>query len=156
MLGEVQAWRRAHRELSHREDCLLIMRNSEGEFVLCGTEHHLDRRELAGSLGLGPNGNLNPEREYPSMSEPIHGSAPDIAGRGIANPIGAILPGVLMVGHPGEKEIARAVSEAAGAALADSVLPPDLGGNVTTREIADAVAERPDPGRRGLAYAANR
>jgi tartrate dehydrogenase/decarboxylase/D-malate dehydrogenase len=108
---------------------------------------------LVGSLGLGPSGNLNPEREYPSMFEPIHGSAPDIAGRGIANPVGAILSGALMLEHLGEAESAKAVNEAVTATLGDAVLPPDLGGSATTREIAAAVVDRLDSARRSVAYA---
>jgi tartrate dehydrogenase/decarboxylase / D-malate dehydrogenase len=97
---------------------------------------------LVGSLGLAPSGNLNPEREYPSMFEPIHGSAPDIAGQGIANPIGAILSGALMLDHLGESGSAGAISQAVAAVLNDAVLPPDLGGTASTREIADAVIGR--------------
>lgn len=97
---------------------------------------------LVGSLGLAPSGNLNPEREYPSMFEPIHGSAPDIAGQGIANPIGAILSGALMLDHLGESESAGAITQAVSDVLNDAVLPPDLGGTASTREIADAVIER--------------
>ena len=65
---------------------------------------------VAGSIGIAPSGNLNPEREYPSMFEPVHGSAPDIAGQGIANPIGAIWSGAQMLEHLGEEEAAAAAA----------------------------------------------
>jgi tartrate dehydrogenase/decarboxylase/D-malate dehydrogenase len=66
---------------------------------------------IAGSIGIAPSGNINPEKEYPSMFEPVHGSAPDIAGKGIANPIGAIWSGAMMLEHlgHGEAEAGRAV-----------------------------------------------
>jgi tartrate dehydrogenase/decarboxylase/D-malate dehydrogenase len=67
---------------------------------------------VAGSIGIAPSGNLNPEREYPSMFEPVHGSAPDIAGQGIANPIGAIWSGAQMLEHLGEAEAAAALLNA--------------------------------------------
>ena len=67
---------------------------------------------VAGSIGIAPSGNLNPEREFPSMFEPVHGSAPDIAGQGIANPIGAIWSGAQMLEHLGEEEAAAAVLDA--------------------------------------------
>lgn len=76
---------------------------------------------VMGSLGLGPSGNINPEKDFPSMFEPIHGSAPDIAGRGIANPIGQIWSGALMLEHLGEKEaaanIVQAIAETTGAGI---------------------------------------
>jgi tartrate dehydrogenase/decarboxylase/D-malate dehydrogenase len=97
---------------------------------------------LVGSLGLAPSGNINPEREFPSMFEPIHGSAPDIAGQGIANPVGAIESAGLMISHLGEAGAAASISRAVAAALSDAVLPPDLGGNATTQQIAGAVIDR--------------
>ncbi|HET6488282.1 MAG TPA: isocitrate/isopropylmalate family dehydrogenase [Syntrophales bacterium] len=95
---------------------------------------------LMGSLGLAGSGNINPERDYPSMFEPIHGSAPDIAGRGIANPYGTIWSGALMLEHLGETEAARKIVEAMDRAAAEGVLPVDLGGKATTGEIARRVA----------------
>jgi tartrate dehydrogenase/decarboxylase/D-malate dehydrogenase len=94
---------------------------------------------VAGSIGIAPSGNLNPERECPSMFEPVHGSAPDIAGRGVADPIGAIWSGALMLDHLGEAEAARAVEAAIGATLADGPRTPDLGGDATTRDVTAAV-----------------
>lgn len=97
---------------------------------------------LMGSLGLAPSGNINPEREFPSMFEPIHGSAPDIAGLGIANPIGAIESGALMLDHLGEHQAADRVRHAVAAAIADRVWTPDLGGRARTSDVAAAVLER--------------
>src|SRR5262249_6234593 len=95
---------------------------------------------ITGSLGLAPGGNINPERRHPSMFEPIHGSAPDIAGRGIANPIGAIWAGALMLDHLGEREAHDRVMAAVGRTLAEgAVRTPDLGGRATTAEMATAV-----------------
>jgi tartrate dehydrogenase/decarboxylase / D-malate dehydrogenase len=96
---------------------------------------------LMGSLGLGPSGNINPEREFPSMFEPIHGSAPDIAGQGIANPVGAIESGVLMLEHLGETEAAARIRDAVESVLAAGIHTVDLGGSATTDQLADAVIE---------------
>ncbi len=96
---------------------------------------------VAGTIGIAPSANLNPEREYPSMFEPVHGSAPDIAGMGIANPIGQIWSGALMLEHLGEAEAARTVVSAIETVLADgSLLTRDMGGKATTRELGEAVA----------------
>lgn len=98
---------------------------------------------LSGSLGVAPGANLNPPREYPSMFEPIHGSAPDIAGRGIANPVGAIWAAALMLEHLGEREASREVVAAVESVLAERrVRTPDLGGTATTRDVTAAVVER--------------
>jgi tartrate dehydrogenase/decarboxylase / D-malate dehydrogenase len=94
---------------------------------------------VAGSIGVAPSANLNPEREFPSMFEPVHGSAPDIAGQGIANPVGAIWSAVLMLEHLGEREAAAAVMGAVERALGSGVRTRDLGGSATTREFAGAV-----------------
>jgi tartrate dehydrogenase/decarboxylase / D-malate dehydrogenase len=95
---------------------------------------------LAGGIGLAPGGNVNPERSAPSMFEPIHGSAPDIAGKGIANPIAAILAAAMLLRHIGEPGVAAAVEGAVGDVLVKSaVRTPDLGGNNRTGEVGDAV-----------------
>jgi tartrate dehydrogenase/decarboxylase/D-malate dehydrogenase len=97
---------------------------------------------ISGSLGLAPGANLNPERRFPSMFEPIHGSAPDIAGRGIANPIGAIWAGALMLDHLGEREAHdRIVAAIEAVVAAGSVRTPDLGGRSSTGEVAAAIRE---------------
>jgi tartrate dehydrogenase/decarboxylase/D-malate dehydrogenase len=93
----------------------------------------------AGSLGLAPSGNLNPEREHPSMFEPIHGSAPDIAGQGVANPIGQIWSGAMMLEHLGHPDASAAIVAAIERVLADGVRTPDLGGAAGTREVTDAI-----------------
>ena len=95
---------------------------------------------LAGSLGIAPTANLNPERRFPSMFEPIHGSAFDIAGRGIANPIGTFWTATLMLEHLGEPAAAARLMRAVERVAADPALhTPDLGGRATTREVTDAV-----------------
>jgi tartrate dehydrogenase/decarboxylase / D-malate dehydrogenase len=92
---------------------------------------------VAGSIGIAPSGNLNPERECPSMFEPVHGSAPDIAGQGIANPIGAIWSGAQMLEHLGEEEAAAAVLGKLEQMLADDgPRTRDLGGTATTAEVS--------------------
>jgi tartrate dehydrogenase/decarboxylase/D-malate dehydrogenase len=97
---------------------------------------------LAGSIGLAPTANLNPERAFPSMFEPIHGSAFDIAGKGIANPIGSLWSASMMLGHLGEHGAARRLMRAIERVTADERChTPDLGGRATTREVADAVSE---------------
>lgn len=94
---------------------------------------------ITGSLGLGPSGNINPEKTYPSMFEPIHGSAPDIAGQGIANPIGAIWSGAIMLDHLGRKEAAESIVRAIEMTVVQGVLPVDLGGSAKTGLIADTI-----------------
>jgi tartrate dehydrogenase/decarboxylase/D-malate dehydrogenase len=95
---------------------------------------------LMGSLGLPPSANINPERKYPSLFEPVHGSAPDIAGRGIANPIATIWSGAMMLDFLGEAEAARAVLAAIDAVTAEgATLTPDLGGTATTAEVGAAI-----------------
>jgi tartrate dehydrogenase/decarboxylase/D-malate dehydrogenase len=94
---------------------------------------------IMGSLGLGPSGNINPENTYPSMFEPIHGSAPDIAGQGIANPIGAIWSGAIMLEHLGEKKAADSIVRAIEKTVAQGVLPIDLGGSAKTVQVTDSV-----------------
>ena len=97
---------------------------------------------LAGSLGIAPSANLNPEREFPSMFEPVHGSAPDIAGQGIANPIGQIWSGAMMLEHLGHSEAAGAVERAIQTVLAEGgPRTPDLGGNATTTEVGKAISD---------------
>jgi len=95
---------------------------------------------ITGSLGLAASANLNPSREYPSMFEPVHGSAPDIAGKGVANPLAAILSAAMMLDFLGLEGAARAVEAAVAACLAQgSALPADLGGSASTTQVTDAV-----------------
>ena len=96
---------------------------------------------VVGSIGIAPSGNINPEREYPSMFEPVHGSAPDIAGRGVANPIGQIWSGAMMLDHFGESAAAAAIERAITEVLAEGgTRTPDLGGNAGTKELGAAIA----------------
>ena len=94
---------------------------------------------LAGSLGIAPTANLNPERRFPSMFEPIHGSALDIAGQGIANPIGTFWSAALMLEHLGETGAAERLMGAVAATTARGIVTPDLGGQARTREVTDSV-----------------
>jgi tartrate dehydrogenase/decarboxylase/D-malate dehydrogenase len=96
---------------------------------------------VAGSIGLASSANVNPTRKFPSMFEPVHGSAPDIAGKGIANPLAAILSAALMLEHLGLGKAAKAVNDAVAKALAEGqVKTADLGGKATTEEMGRAVA----------------
>lgn len=95
---------------------------------------------VTGSVGLGASANVNPERTFPSMFEPLHGSAPDIAGKGIANPLAAILSAKLMLDHLGHAKAASAMHAAIARVLKEGkVRTPDLGGKATTVAMADAV-----------------
>jgi tartrate dehydrogenase/decarboxylase/D-malate dehydrogenase len=95
---------------------------------------------VVGSVGLAASGNINPERTYPSLFEPVHGSAPDIAGKGIANPLAAILSAALMLDHLREPATANAVRNAVKLVLKEKrALSPDLGGKAKTSEVGDAV-----------------
>jgi tartrate dehydrogenase/decarboxylase/D-malate dehydrogenase len=95
---------------------------------------------ICGSLGLAPSGNLNPERTYPSMFEPIHGSAPDIVGQGIANPIAMIWSGAMMLDFLGQSQTADLMMSALKTLTSQGrVLSPDLGGQARTIEVGDEI-----------------
>jgi tartrate dehydrogenase/decarboxylase/D-malate dehydrogenase len=95
---------------------------------------------ISGSLGIAPGANINPTRTHPSMFEPIHGSAPDIAGKGIANPIGAIWAGALMLEHLGRRDLHDTVVSAIERVVArETGRTPDLGGTSTTTEVSNAI-----------------
>jgi tartrate dehydrogenase/decarboxylase/D-malate dehydrogenase len=97
---------------------------------------------IIGSIGIAPSANLNPPGEHPSMFEPVHGSAPDIAGRGVANPLGQIWASAMMLEHLGHQEAAHAVVSAMGTVLAEGgVRTADLGGTATTVEVGAAVLD---------------
>ena len=97
---------------------------------------------ITGSMGLAASGNINPEKRFPSLFEPVHGSAPDIAGQGIANPMAAVLSVAMMLQHLGEELAAEAVRNATLSVLAEAkVRTPDLGGASTTIEVGDAIAK---------------
>ena len=97
---------------------------------------------VAGTIGIAPSANINPERRFPSMFEPVHGSAPDIAGKGICNPIGQIWSGAMMLAHLGHDDAAEAVEVAIETALSDrATLTPDMGGRADTKTLGKAIAE---------------
>ncbi|HEY1858624.1 tartrate dehydrogenase [Acidocella sp.] len=98
---------------------------------------------VTGTIAVAPSANLNPERKFPSMFEPVHGSAPDIAGQGIANPIGTIWAASMMLDHLGEAEAAAAIMRAIETVLArpDAPRTPDLGGTARTNDLANAIAQ---------------
>jgi len=97
--------------------------------------------ELIGGMGIAPSGNINPATKR-GLFEPVHGTAPDIAGRGIVNPVGAILSASMMVRHLGHKEMAGAIEGAVESALRAGECTRDLGGSLSTSEVGDAVAKR--------------
>jgi tartrate dehydrogenase/decarboxylase/D-malate dehydrogenase len=115
--------------------------------VIVATNLHADilsdlASALSGSLGLGPTANLNPEKKFPSMFEPIHGSAFDITGRGIANPIATFWTASLMLDHLGEPAAAARLMVAIERTLASGeVLTPDLGGRATTAQVTARVCD---------------
>ena len=96
---------------------------------------------LAGSLGIAPTGNVDPERRYPSMFEPIHGSAFDITGKGIANPVATFWTASMMLEHLGEAGAAALLMRAVEQVCAAGITTPDLGGRATTAEVTRAVCE---------------
>ena len=97
---------------------------------------------VVGGMGRAPGANINPEKEFPSMIEPEHGSAPDIAGKGIANPIACIWTGAMMLEHLGEEEAAQLMVNAIERTTADGkILTKDLGGRASTREATQAIID---------------
>ena len=114
--------------------------------VMVATNLHADilsdlAAALSGSLGIAPTANLNPERRFPSMFEPIHGSALDIAGQGIANPVGTFWTAVLMLEHLGERRAAARLMAAIEHVTAARVFTPDLGGSARTGQVTQALCE---------------
>ena len=98
---------------------------------------------IAGGMGLAAGANLNPEREFPSMFEPIHGSAPDIAGKGLANPLATIWSASQMLDFFGHEDLGKKVLDAIEKVLVEKkILTPDLGGNSTTSEVTDEVIKK--------------
>ena len=96
---------------------------------------------IAGSIGIAPGGNINPEKEFPSMFEPVHGSAPDIAGKGLANPIAQIWTGAMMLDHLGHEDAGRAVVAAIEKLVGEGkTLTRDLGGKASTKDVGQAIA----------------
>ena len=115
--------------------------------VVVATNLHADilsdlAAALSGSMGIAPTANLNPEGEFPSMFEPIHGSAFDIMGKNIANPIGAFWSAVMMLNHLGEASAAQTLMNAIEKCTLDGTcLPQDLGGSATTEQVTDFILE---------------
>ncbi|GAX90115.1 tartrate dehydrogenase [Effusibacillus lacus] len=97
---------------------------------------------IMGSIGIAPAANINLNGKYPSMFEPVHGSAPDIYGKGIANPIGQIWTAKMMLDHFGEDELGKKMLEVLEEVTADGIKTPDIGGNASTREVANEVCRR--------------
>ena len=125
---------------------LRMVRNPRGIDTVVATNLHADiltdlAAALAGSLGVAPTANVDPQRRYPSMFEPIHGSAFDITGRGIANPVATFWTGAMMLDHLGEPAAASALMAAVEQVCAAGILTPDLGGKATTKEVTRAVVE---------------
>jgi tartrate dehydrogenase/decarboxylase/D-malate dehydrogenase len=103
---------------------------------------------VCGTIGIAPSANINPERAYPSMFEPVHGSAPDIAGQHIANPIGQIWSGAMMLEHLGHPRAAADVLQAIETVVREGPRTRDLGGKASTEEVGKAIADAlPSPKR---------
>ncbi|HTW84637.1 MAG TPA: tartrate dehydrogenase [Candidatus Sulfotelmatobacter sp.] len=134
------------RELVDAMSARMVMKPKSIDVVVA-TNLHADilsdlAAACAGSLGIAPTANLDPSRRYPSMFEPIHGSAFDITGKGVANPIGAFWSAVMMLDHLGERAHAAHLMEAIEAVTASGVRTPDLGGTARTAEVTAAVCEQ--------------
>ena len=97
---------------------------------------------IAGSIGIAPSANLNPEHTYPSMFEPVHGSAPDIAGKGIANPIGQIWCAAMLLDHVGFPESGQRIMHAVEDTMSEGICTPDLGGNATTEDVTHTICAK--------------
>jgi tartrate dehydrogenase/decarboxylase/D-malate dehydrogenase len=114
--------------------------------VMVATNLHADvlsdlAAALSGSLGIAPTANLNPERTFPSMFEPIHGSAFDITGKGIANPVATFWTAAMMLEHLGEQEASVRLMAAIEAVTAKKIHTPDLGGEATTEIVTNALCD---------------
>lgn len=123
-----------------------MVKNPQSLDTIVATNLHADilsdlAGALAGSLGVAPTANIDPERRYPSMFEPIHGSAFDITGKGIANPVATFWTASQMLDHLGENEASARLMRAVEKVCAEGILTPDVGGTATTREVTDAVCE---------------
>ncbi len=97
---------------------------------------------IAGSIGIAPSANIDPTKQYPSMFEPVHGSAPDIAGKGIANPMGQIWCAAMMLEHLGQKPSADLVMRALKETVAEGTTTADIGGRHNTSQVTDAICRR--------------
>ncbi|MCI1011808.1 tartrate dehydrogenase [Pseudomonas oryzihabitans] len=136
---------RTTRELVDAVTTTMVLKPSNLD-VIVATNLHADilsdlAAALSGSLGIAPTANLNPDRSFPSMFEPIHGSAFDITGKGVANPIATFWTAALMLDHLGEREASAHLMRAIEEVTASGLHTPDLGGTATTRQVTDAVLE---------------
>ncbi|WP_372439536.1 tartrate dehydrogenase [Pseudomonas aeruginosa] len=136
---------RTNRELVDAVTTTMVLKPEKLD-VIVATNLHADilsdlAAALSGSLGIAPTANLNPERSFPSMFEPIHGSAFDITGKGIANPIATFWTAAMMLEHLGEKRASEHLMRAIEQVTASGLHTPDLGGTATTRQVTDAVLE---------------
>lgn len=134
---------RTNRELVDAVTTTMVLKPEKLD-VIVATNLHADilsdlAAALSGSLGIAPTANLNPDRTFPSMFEPIHGSAFDITGKGIANPIATFWTAVMMLEHLGEKKAGEHLMHAIEEVTASGLHTPDLGGTATTRQVTDAV-----------------
>jgi tartrate dehydrogenase/decarboxylase/D-malate dehydrogenase len=123
-----------------------MVKNPQSIDTVVATNLHADilsdlAGALAGSLGVAPTANIDPERRFPSMFEPIHGSAFDITGKGIANPVAAFWTASQMLDHLGEGDASARLMRAVERVCAEGILTPDVGGTATTREVTEAVCE---------------
>ncbi|OSQ50578.1 tartrate dehydrogenase [Marivita geojedonensis] len=123
-----------------------MVKNPQSLDTIVATNLHADilsdlAGALAGSLGVAPTANIDPERRYPSMFEPIHGSAFDITGKGIANPVATFWTASQMLDHLGEPDASARLMRAVEKVCSEGILTPDVGGTATTREVTDAVCE---------------
>lgn len=134
---------RTTRELVDAVTTTMVLKPEQLDVVVA-TNLHADilsdlAAALSGSLGIAPTANLNPSRDFPSMFEPIHGSAFDITGKGVANPVATFWTAVMMLEHLGETAAAAELMSAIEAVTESGLHTPDLGGKATTREVTDAV-----------------
>lgn len=123
-----------------------MVKNPQSLDTIVATNLHADilsdlAGALAGSLGVAPTANIDPERRYPSMFEPIHGSAFDITGKGIANPVATFWTAAQMLEHLGEVDAAMRLMRAVERVCADGLMTPDVGGQATTQQVTDAVCD---------------
>jgi len=123
-----------------------MVKNPQSLDTIVATNLHADilsdlAGALAGSLGVAPTANIDPERRYPSMFEPIHGSAFDITGKGIANPVATFWTASQMLDHLGESDASARLMRAVEKVCAEGILTPDVGGKATTREVTEAVCD---------------
>jgi tartrate dehydrogenase/decarboxylase/D-malate dehydrogenase len=133
------------RELVDAMTTRMVLKPQTIDVMVCSNLHADILSDLAaalsGSLGIAPTANLNPERAFPSMFEPIHGSAFDITGKGVANPIATFWTAAMMLEHLGEDRASKRLMKAIEKTTAGGVLTPDLGGKAKTREVTRAVID---------------